>query len=753
MKQILTLLFFSSLLFPIDFIAIPAGSALPQINNGIPLSPNDSIILSLKTAKEDTSKINSLNILSRQYLNTGSYEEAIKYAKQSQSLSEELGFKSGLGDSYSNIGVACWYQGIYERALENHFQALKIRESIGDKQGIGNSYNNIGLVYLNQGNYEKGLENYLKALKIREEIGDKRGTANSYNNMGVIYLKQNNFEKALDNYVKALKIREEIGDKRGIGMSYNNIGLIYQEHGNFKQSLDNLLKGLKIREEIGDKIGTADSYLNIGNIYFLQKNYEKALDFYFKSSKINQKIGNKRGIAVSFNNIGTCYLMQNKFEESGKYISLGLKIFNEIGNKEGIKDAYYAFAELYDRKRDFKKAFEYQKLYSDIKDTLLNEASSGQIAEMNTKYESEKKDKALIKKDAEITNQQAEAEKQVILRNAFIMGFTLVLVLAFFIYRGYRQKQKANKLLDEKNEKITDSINYAKRIQESILPPLDEIKKHLPESFVLYQPKDIVSGDFYWFHVSEELGDGSQELEGSNRKSDEKNSPNSRHRSANSVLQTPRSKLFIAAVDCTGHGVPGAFMSMMGYNLLEQVVKKNHIYQPAMVLNELSKLVVESLRQTDQRGKVNDGMEIALITLMMNDKNSGFEKGDQNPLYDQLEYAGAHNSLYLIRNGTLHETRADKASIGFSSQKSFQFVNHTIALEKGDCIYIFSDGFVDQFGGPDNEKFYYQPFRELLIEIHQLSMEEQKQKLEKVASEWRGDRAQIDDILVIGLRV
>ncbi len=724
MKQILILFFFSSLLFPIDLIANPEGSALPQVNKDTPLSITDSLLNSLKTAKEDTSKINTLNVLSRQYLNTGSYEEAIDYAKQSKRLSEELGFKRGLGDSYSNIGVACWYQGIYERALENHFEALKIRESIGDKQGIGNSYNNIGLVYLNQGNYEKGLENYLKALKIREEIGDKRGTANSYNNMGVIYLKQNNFEKALDNYEKALKIREEIGDKRGIGMSYNNIGLIHQEHGNFKQSLDNLLKGLKIREEIGDKIGTADSYLNIGNIYFLQKDYEKALDFYFKSSEINQKIGNNRGIAVSYNNIGTCYLMQNEFVESENYINRGLKIFNEIGNKEGIKDAYYAFAELYDRKGDFKKAFKYQKLYSDIKDTLLNEASSGQIAEMNTKYESEKKDKALIKKDAEISTQQAEAEKQVILRNAFIMGFTLVLVLAFFIYRGYRQKQKANKLLDEKNEKITDSINYAKRIQESILPPLAEIKKHLPESFVLYQPKDIVSGDFYWFHEI-----------------------------SNSALSTKRSKLFIAAVDCTGHGVPGAFMSMMGYNLLEQVVKKNRVYQPAMVLNDLSKLVVESLRQTDQIGKVNDGMDIALISLEMDDKNSGFGKGDQKPLFHQLEYAGAHNSLYLIRKGILQETKADKASIGFSSQKSFQFANHTIALEKGDCIYIFSDGFVDQFGGPDNEKFYYQPFRDLLVEIHQLSMGEQKQKLEKVASEWRGDRAQIDDILVIGLRV
>jgi len=191
----------------------------------------------------------------------------------------------------------------------------------------------------------------------------------------------------------------------------------------------------------------------------------------------------------------------------------------------------------------------------------------------------------------------------------------------------------------------------------------------------------------------------------------------------------------------------------MGYNLLEQVVKKHLIFQPAMVLNELSKLVVESLRQNSLVGKVNDGMDIALIRLTMNNENPDPEKKLQNPFYNQLEYAGAHNSLYLIRNGILHETKADKASIGFSLQKSFQFINHTIKLEKGDCCYLFTDGFADQFGGPNNEKFYYQPFRELLVKISHLSMQEQKLKLEQVFAEWKGNRAQIDDMLVIGMRV
>jgi tetratricopeptide (TPR) repeat protein len=753
MEKILILFLFPFLLFSVNSIANKEGAVIPHVNASPRLSHTDSLLRVLKTAKEDTNKVNTLNLLSRQYSNTGLYEQAKNYAEQAQSVSEKIDFKIGLGNAISNIGVAYWHQGVYEKALENHLKALKIRTEIGDKQGIAGSYNNIGLVYLNEGNYEKMLANYFKSLKIKEEIGDKNGMANSYNNIGVIYLKQNNYSKALDIYMKSLKIREEIGDKQGTAMSYGNIGLVYFYLNDYKKALDNQLKGLKIKEKIGDQQGMSMSLNNIGNIYINQNDYRMALDIYFRALKINKEIGNPHGMSISYSNIGICYTQLGKFEQAFQYLNKALDVNREIGNKAGLEDVYDALSNLYNKEGDYKKAFKYQKLYADIKDTILSEESSRQLTEMNAKYESEKKDKALIKKDAELLKQKTDAEKQIILRNTFIMGFTLVLVLAFFIFRGYRQKQKANKLLDEKNEKITDSINYAKRIQESILPPLEEIKKYLPKSFVLYQPKDIVSGDFYWFHKSptpalpEGEGDGLRTRSSSSRKD-----------------AGLGGAFLLAAVDCTGHGVPGAFMSMMGYNLLEQVVKKNHIYQPDMILNELSKLIVESLRQTDQLGRANDGMDIALLSLEFARpieqplRQGEYRMGEEplNPnsqLLTKLEYAGAHNSLYLIRNGILNETKADKASIGFSLEKSFRFTNHTIGLEKGDCLYIFSDGFIDQKGGPDNEKFYYEQFRKLLLDIHHLDMEEQQKKLQKVFSEWKGDRDQVDDMLMIGIRV
>jgi tetratricopeptide (TPR) repeat protein len=697
-------------------------------------SAADSLNLAAKSTIQDTNKVNALNTLSRQYLNKGEYKDAMLYTTEAKLLAEKIGFPAGIANAYSNTGVILWYQGTYEKALENHFEALEIRKKIGDRQGVGNSYNNLGLVYLHLGDYEKGVLCYLKALKIREEMGDKSGMGNSYNNMGVIYNRQNKFDKALENYEKALKIREEIGDKFGIGMSYNNVGLIYLEKADYPKAEENLLKGLKMREEIGDKKGTADSYLNVGNVYYSQENYYKALDFYLKALAISQQIGSKRGEGATLNNIGACYLKQNQFEKAEGYLTQALRILGTIQDRDGMKDSYFSLSDLYNRKKDFKKAFEYQRLYSEIKDTLFNEQSSKQMTEMNTKYETEKKDKELIKKDAEIAQKQAESEIQVIVRNTFIMGFVFVLALTFFIYRGYRQKQKANKLLDEKNEKITDSINYAKRIQDSILPPIEQIKKHLPQSFVFHQPKDIVSGDFYWFSEADTTNSGKEVASIPEGK-----------QSLNKLLHP----VLLAAIDCTGHGVPGAFMSMMAYNLLEQVVKKNHVYQPALILNELSKLLVEALRQNEDAGKVNDGMDIALIKLSLSEPPSE----STNLHYNQLEYAGAHNSLYLIRNGKLQETKANKAAIGFSLNQSFCFTNHNIQLEKGDCIYIFTDGFVDQFGGPTNEKFYYQPFRDLLVEIHQLSMEEQKQKLQTVFKNWKGNKSQMDDVLIMGLRV
>ncbi|MBN2348509.1 MAG: SpoIIE family protein phosphatase [Bacteroidales bacterium] len=291
--------------------------------------------------------------------------------------------------------------------------------------------------------------------------------------------------------------------------------------------------------------------------------------------------------------------------------------------------------------------------------------------------------------------------------------FTLTLTIIFLVIKRREQQllkekrnleekvtertaalSKANLELEKRNKDVTDSIRYAKRIQFAILPP------DIPfnNSIVFFKPKDIVSGDFYWSVVHNQ-------------------------------------KEFIAAVDCTGHGVPGAFMSFIGYNSLNKIVKELNITQPAAILNQLNDEVATTLHQ---KGKdiVNDGMDIAMVS---------FDRKTR-----ELEYSGAFNPLYLIRNDELIETKANRFSIGRSTERNNEFTNHSIKIKSGDVIYIFSDGYADQFGGPDNKKFKTYNLKELFLKIHKKPMNEQLEILESTFFQWMGENDQIDDILIIG---
>lgn len=263
--------------------------------------------------------------------------------------------------------------------------------------------------------------------------------------------------------------------------------------------------------------------------------------------------------------------------------------------------------------------------------------------------------------------------------------------------------ENQRKKLEYVYKQVTDSIKYAKRIQEAILPPDSFVKKLLPESFILYKPKDIVSGDFYW-------------------------------------VENTGNKVYFAAVDCTGHGVPGAFMSIVGYNLLKHVINKQQESEPAAILNHLNTGVSETLHQGLDDSSTKDGMDIALCCI-------DFKK-------NEVEYAGAYNPLYLVRDNELTEIKGDKFPIGmFVGESRKEYTNHKIKLKKGDTIYIFSDGYVDQFGGSKGKKFMAKRFRQLLLENNALTMEEQKKHLDIAIEQWRGNQEQVDDILVIGVRV
>lgn len=637
-------------------------------------------------------------------------EEAMMYYSKALALMEEINDESGISYCYHYIAVLKSNLGKYSEAIQYCWRSIKIKEKLNDKQGIADSYNNLGVVYIYMGDYKSALEYSFRALKIREEINDRLGISTSCLNIGVIFLEEGKYEASLLYQDKALKIKMERGDKEGEALIYNNMADIYIAQKKYQEAQVYNLKSLKIAEEIGDKRNINFSSINIGTNYMKQQKPNLALPYFLRGLEGSFELNDKVNVASASNALGKCYEELRNDAKALPYYNQALNVAKEINYKIGIRDAYNGLASLNEKLRNYEIALSYHKLFIDEKDAMLNEESLKQAAELNTRYETEKKEKEIVilTKDKQLKDKSLKEQRLV--RIGLIIGLGLFLALSFLLLNRYLLKRKANLALEkqkaeihQKNILITDSIDYAKTIQEAILPDDEKLSELFPEHFILYKPKAIVSGDFYWVGKKED-------------------------------------KFICAVADCTGHGVPGAFMSLLGHNILENVIQRGTAVDPGDILTALNEDIVTRFSKSKKRQTVEHGMDIALICI------------DQK--IQKLEYAGAKNSLYIIRNKELIEIKADKISTGVVGEGHSQvhYLNNTVSLKKNDMLYMFSDGFPDQKGGPNKKKFFYQPFRDLLISIHELPPAEQKQKLDNTIIEWIGGGEQMDDILIMGIR-
>jgi serine phosphatase RsbU (regulator of sigma subunit) len=713
----------------------------------------DSLQIELKkAANNDTLKANVLNEISKRYLyDFNNMDKMKQYAALAVQLAQKSTYKKGLGYGYVYYGIFYYNQGNYEYALTYYNKALKLLQEVGDQRGMGSCYINIGSIYGTKGDYNKALTFMLKGAKLKEAAKDKRGTSAAYNNIGNMYSDQGKYPEAISYHMKSLKLKEEINDKVGVSISYNNIGLILEIQGKIDEAIAYQFKSLKIKEELDDKQGVSVAYSNLATLYLQQKKFEESLAYCFKSLKLKEELGEKQGEALVLSNIGATYTAMQKSKEALKYELKALKIMEDIGvakdivsaciaignsyesqkqypealpyyekalsnskkidYRDGIKEAYRNLSSIHTKLKNYQKALEYNVLFYEEKDSLLNKEVMKQVTEINTKYQTEKKEQEiqLLTKDQQLKDKTLREQR--VIRIALIAGLSLFLILSFTLYNRYRFKQRANTLLEkqkkeieEQNILITDSIDYAKTIQEAVFPSEARMQFFFPDSFVLYKPKAIVSGDFY------------QVIEKHN-------------------------KIICTVADCTGHGIPGAFMSLLGFNMLENIVEKQDTIIPSVLLTELNQKMVTTMSQNPSDDtSVKHGMDATMIVI------------DSEAM--ELQFAGAHNSLYHIRDNKLNEIKADKMSIGsYKDSKSVEFRNHVIPIQKGDVFYLFSDGFPDQIGGPNRKKFYYPPFKELLLSIHASDVQEQKNILDRTIINWRGERDQTDDILIVGIRI
>jgi serine phosphatase RsbU (regulator of sigma subunit) len=580
---------------------------------------------------------------------------------------------------------------------------------------LGYLRNNIGLLYLDKGRYDKALDNFIESERLFEGLGRKRDMAMTYENMGAVYQAQNLYDKALNYFNSAFDLTREFNDKYFLAELYTSFGSVYYDMGNNPRALEYFTQSLRIMEELRNKKGISDGFNNVAVIYEEQKNYKEALYYHNLSLKLARDLQDKIGIAASYHNIGLVYKAKKDYPNAILYVDSAITTAREVDDFNNLHDYYSSLSEIYNEKGDFKSSLEAFQRSAAAKDSALNREQGRQIVEMSAKYETEKKEKQNQIYKQTIDLQELNANRQQIILYAVSALSVLLISLAFFIYRGYRQKKAANRelseknliieeksrIVEEKNKDITDSIRYAKRLQEAILKPVRELPTVFPDSFIFFQPKDIVSGDFYWFEKF-----GNHHL--------------------------------VAAADCTGHGVPGAFMSIIGCNLMSQAVNEYALTRPAVILNSLNKGLSKILHQRMDES-VKDGMDIALCAF--------------DPQRMVVEYAGAFNPMWIVRDGSLVEYNGDKFPVGaFVGEQLRAFTNHEVQLQKGDAVYLFSDGYADQFGGPKGKKFKYKQLKQLLISMQGRPMEAQRELLKARLEEWKGGLEQVDDILVIGIR-
>lgn len=527
--------------------------------------------------------------------------------------------------------------------------------------------------------------------------------------MGALYARD--YYKRLDSAIYFLHKSGDLFSKykkwTEVGACYNMMGEVADLQKDYKNSLIYHQKAVEYHSLANDIQGVITATKNLGDLYYYIGQNDKSLEHYLKAYEMGRDSGaSYENLAIYSTDVAYMYgLLKNK-KKLNEFYNISLDYANKDKQAYVYEYIYKWYSGIYEIIGDYPLALKIHKLYVQAKDSAMKQSGIDELAKLETdlnhKYQLEvqEKEKQMI----------AEREKdQKKLRNVFIAGFLIALLLLFYVFKSYKEKKKANAIIQQqkeevelKNKEITDSINYAKRIQEAILPGDKQLKETLQEHFVLFIPKDIVSGDLYW------------------------------------VKQVGTKSLF-AAIDCTGHGVPGAFMSILAKNGIDKSVSELKKIAPDQILKTLDEYIHESLKKGIHGSSINDGMDMSLCVLDR-EKN-------------QLLFSGAMNPLCVVHNKECIFIKGDRNPIGGAldaTEKTFN--THTLELQKGDMVYLFSDGYHDQFGGTDGKKLKLKNLKDFLVHIAELPVNEQKSRLHEHIRSWKGNHEQVDDILVIGVR-
>ena len=635
----------------------------------------DSLKAAIKIEKNDSLKVTQIASLFDIYQKDYNMDECKKLADEALAVANKTKIKTV-------IGIANLLKGITFKEFEDYpnaqiylLGALKNIDGEVNKKALSDANSYMGYIQEQMKSLDKAISYHRTALKLRSELSEKL-TTNSLLRIASCYTNLKNYDSAYFYFYKGLRIANKYNNKRNLSAFYNNLGIAYNNNKITDSALVYYQKALNVLLEFQDSIGISGTLINIGGLYVELKNYDKAIEYYKRGLWIAKKTGFKQWIA---------------------------------NGAAGLADVYYV-------RQDYKLAFDNYKLSRDYTDSIFNEAKASDIANAEEKYQSEKRQQELEIADLKIKVQGDQLHKSNTQRTLLIVGLIISLIVFALVFWGYSKMKKISKelsyvnkevvkqnsIIEEKNKDITDSIHYAKQIQKALLASDKLFKDSFKDHFIFFKPKDIVSGDFYWAHKTD-------------------------------------SEILIANADCTGHGVPGAFMSLIGVSKLNEIVRERKILDTDKIMHLLREGILEIFSSATQTQQPKDGMDMVMMRY--------------NFVSQKLQFSCANNSLWLLRDGELIRHKADKFPVGFSYGNIQPFTLHEITLQPNDIVLTFSDGYADQFGGLEGKKFKYKNLQNILTNAADQPLSEMKTILADNLKSWQGNLEQVDDITVIGFKV
>lgn len=657
MVKTTTLLFLKVvlLLFPLTIVATPKEEIDSLLN-----------VLNEEISKQD--QVDTYNKLALAYGLLDSAHVA-QYTKEAIRISKSINYHKGTSDAYFHIATATYRKDDYPTGLQLYKKALHYAHEGNYTSGIMSIHANMGILHFRKGDYYKGLNELNIALAAQDETCTDADVLRTHGNLGVGLVYLGKYNQALAHFLKAGELAKKTNKQGLLASTYNNIASIYMNLSEYQKSLDYLFKSLVIKEELSNERGIAASYNNIGSNYVNLGKLDDALAYYEKALEIRTRLKDKRGIMRSFGGLSNAYKEMNQLNTSKSYLDKAIAISKEIGanaklveytidiseilfiqkkykqaqqkllsvieiaKKYGylpeLRTTNLWLSKIHNQLKNYKQAYDYHVTYTALNDSLKGKEVATEIAELEAEYQYElSQDSLIFSKEKQKLEFEAELEEKDFEQKISHSALVILILLLGAISIIFVEKQRNNKKLQQTNMalqlandamnkaqlKIHSSINYAKRIQNAVLPNLELFSQALSDYFVLFLPKDGVSGDFYWI----------------------------------ADLKKECNKVILAAVDCTGHGVPGAFMSMVGNNLLQYIVKETGIHQADLILDKLHIEVRQTLKQN--KTNINDGMDIALLVIDYERKI--------------LEFAGAKNSLVYIQHNKLFRIKGSNLTIG-----------------------------------------------------------------------------------------